>query len=51
MKRAAHIALRVIGALLLLAFVAMVAGCGGGDPEPESHVGPPDCKNHSEQCQ
>ena len=26
-------------------------GCGGGDPEPDQSIGPPDCRNHPELCQ
>lgn len=35
---------------LLLVLAEVLAGCGGGDPEPESHTGPPDCQARPEVC-
>ena len=32
----------------VLAIVLLLAACGGGDPEPERGIGPPDCRQ--EMC-
>ena len=40
--------------LLIVALIGLaggVTGCGGGDPEPDQSIGPPDCRNHPELCQ
>lgn len=41
----------LLGLVCLLAFVALLAGCGGGDPEPDKTTEPVDCKTHPERCQ
>ncbi len=51
MSRATSRAVRTLfAALLLSTAVALLAACGGGDPEPEKQIGPPDCQHHPEQC-
>ncbi|MCU7370255.1 hypothetical protein PEC18_05065 [Paucibacter sp. O1-1] len=45
----AHFAHKTLRRLTLATCMALTA-CGGGDPEPEKQIGPPDCKARPELC-
>ena len=33
--------------LILITTILLLSACGGGDPEPESRIGPPDCRQEA----
>ena len=50
-KQTAKLALQVIAFLLLVAVLAVLSGCGGGDPEEDQRTTMPvDCKVKPEAC-
>lgn len=50
-KQTAKHALQVIAFLFLVAVLAVLSGCGGGDPEDDQRTTMPvDCKQEPKRC-